>query len=263
MNSNNITLNNQNLTVSKKNLKKALEAMGIEITLSNSANILAQTFGFKHEHELQENLKKTIFEQDDYELLSFYFDELLELFELGVNLIAKYKNNAFNIFDSANSGITSFDDFTVQKMHEIRDLFKTNKDIIIYFGMNLPYFRVVRRLFNTVSLRNLGKENHDFYLFYQFYNYHNIEPYFLMKNEHRKDSYFQPKSFEHDINCYHSDYDGSFAPTKTVNRSVESYDKLSGILIKRDIYSIGCEKIDVGQSFHSHSYARINKKQSL
>lgn len=259
MKSNNIILNNQNLTLTKKNLKKSLATMGIEITLSNSATILAQAFGFKHEHELQENLKKTIFEQDDYELLSFYYDELLELFELGVNLIEKYKNNAFNIFDSVNSGITSFDSFTVHKIYEIRDLFQTNKDIIIHSGMNLPYFRVVRRLFNTVKLKKLGKNNPDFYLFYQFYNYHNIEPYFLIKKEHRKD-FLQPKSFEHDINCYHSDYDGSFAPTKPVNRSVESYDKLSGILIKRDIYSIGCEKIDVGQSFHSHSYAKINKK---
>lgn len=262
MKSHDIILNSQNLTVSKKNLKKSLSAIGIDITLSNSANVLAQTFGFKHEHELQENLKNTVFQQNTYELLSFYFDELLELFELGVNLIKKYQNNAVDIFDYSNSGIDSFGDITIHKMHEIRDIFRTNKDLIIKNGVNLHYLAVVRRFFNHVSLRKLGKANHDFYLFYQFYNYHNVEPYFLMDNVLRKDYYLQPEIFEHDITCYHSDYYGSFSQTKKDNRSVESYNKFSGILIKRDIYSIRCEKIDVGQSFHTHSYAVINYKQS-
>lgn len=262
MKSNDIILNSQNLTVSKKNLKKSLAAMGIDITLSNSANVLAQTFGFKHEHELQENLKSTVFQQNTYELLSFYFDELLELFELGINLIKKYQNNADVIFDSNNSGISSFSEITVHKIYEIRNLFKANKELIIKNGINLIYMQVVRRLFNQVSLRKLGRDNHDFYLFYQFYNYHNVEPYFLMDTDTRKENYMQPELFEHDITCYHSDYYGSFCQTKPVNRSVESYDKFSGILIKRDIYSIRCEKIDVGQSFHTHSYATINYKQS-
>lgn len=262
MKSNDIILNSQNLTVSKKNLKKSLAGIGIDITLSNSANVLAQTFGFKHEHELQENLKNTTFQQNNYELLSFYFDELLELFELGILLIKKYQNNAVDIFDYPNSGISSFGEITVQKIYGIRDVFKYNKDLIIKNGINLHHLQVVRRLFNQVTLRKLGRDSHDFYLFYQFYNYHNVEPYFLMDNVLRKDSYLQPEIFEHDITCYHSDYYGSFSQTKPVNRSVESYNKLSGILIKRDIYSIRCEKIDVGQSFHAHSYAVINYKQS-
>ena len=71
------------IIISKKNLKKALEAMGIEITLSNSANILAQTFGFKHEHELQENLKKAIRRgrttQHEIEELSRLYESYVEL----------------------------------------------------------------------------------------------------------------------------------------------------------------------------------------
>jgi hypothetical protein len=262
MKSNDIILNSQNLTVSKKNLKKSLAAIGIDITLSNSANVLAQTFGFKHEHELQENLKNTTFQQNNYELLSFYFDELLELFEVGITLIKKYQNNASDIFDCKNSGMSSFSERSVHKIYEIREVFKSNKELIIKNGVNLQYLQVVRHLFNQVTLRNLGRNNHDFYLFYQFYNYHNVEPYFLMDNVIRKENYLQPENFEHDITCYHSDYYGSFSQTKPVNRSVESYNKFSGILIKRDIYSIRCEKIDVGQSFHTHSYATINYKQS-
>lgn len=262
MKSNDIILNSQNLTVSKKNLKKSLAAMGIDITLSNSANVLAQTFGFKHEHELQENLKNTLPQQNNYELLSFYFDELLALFELGITLIKKYQNNADDIFDCRNSGMSSFTEQSVHKIYEIRDVFKANKELIIKNGINLLYMQIVRRLFNQVTLRNLGRANHDFYLFYQFYNYHNVEPYFLMDSVTRKENYLQPELFEHDITCYHSDYHGAFCQTKLVNRSVESYDKFSGILIKRDIYSIRCEKIDVGQSFHTHSYAVINYKQS-
>lgn len=100
------------------------------------------------------------------------------------------------------------------------------------------------------------------YLFNLFYNYHNVEPYFLKDNVIRKEYYLKPEFFEHEIAGCYSDYHGSYSQTKPVNRSVESYDKASGILIKRDIYSIGCEKIDVGQSFHTHSYATINYKQS-
>ena len=262
MKSNDIILNSQNLTVSKKNLKKSLSAMGFDITLSNSANVLAQTFGFKHEHELQENFKTTVPQQNTYELLSFYFDELLELFEMGINLIKKYQNNADDIFDYRNSGMSSFSEQSVNKIYAIRDVFKSNKELIIKNGVNLFCMQVIRQLFNQITLRNLGKSNHDFYLFYQFYNYHNVEPYFLMDSVTRKENCLQPEIFEHDITCYHSDYYGSFSQTKPVNRSVESYDKLSGILIKRDIYSIRCEKIDVGQSFHTHSYAAINYKHS-
>ena len=254
MKSNDIILNSQNLTVSKKNLKKSLAAMGIDITLSNSANVLAQTFGFKHEHELQENLKSIVFQQDTY--------ELSELFEMGIHLVKKYQNNASDIFDSKNSGMYSFSERSVYKIREINNVFKSNKDLIIKNGINLQHLQVVRSLYNQVTLRNLGKENHDLYLFYLFYNYHNVEPYFLKDNVIRKDYYLKPEFFEHEIAGCYSDYHGSYSQTKPVNRSVESYDKLSGILIKRDIYSIGCEKIDVGQSFHTHSYAVINYKQS-
>lgn len=139
MKSNDIILNSQNLTVSKKNLKKSLAALGVDITLSNSANVLAQTFGFKHEHELQENLKNTVFQQNTYELLSFYFDELLELFELGINLTKKYQNNANDIFDCKNSGMSSFSERSLYKIHEISYVFKSNKDLIIKNGINLQH----------------------------------------------------------------------------------------------------------------------------
>lgn len=256
MNEKNIILNNDNLTVSKKNLKKALAYEGLDITLSKSANILAKTFGFKHEHELQQNLKTT--RNDDLSLVEFYFDEMLSLFELAEYLIKKYRDNKKNIFIE---GQNFFSDYILFKVPELISLFKDNRETIIKEGLNLSHFRLVRRIFNEVRLKKINKDNDDFYLFYLFYHYHNIEPYFLMDYENRMNYYFQPKDFEIDIsNDHHDKFELSFAFDKQTNREVESYNKENGILIKRKIYSTWSQKIDVGSSFNSHSYTIINKK---
>jgi len=257
MNTKHIILNNQNLTISKKNLKKALLADGIDVSLSKSANLLAQTFGFKHEHELQQNLKDIASSKD--ELILFYFDEMLALLELGNTLIKKYRNSGIDIF---STGTSFFSDYTIYKVYELSLIFKNNKNIIIEQGLDIQILRIVRRLFNEISFKKIDKTNPDFYLFYAFYNYHNIESYFLMNNAERKNYYLPPNQFERDVSGYsdHFNYLADFSADYKIDREVEYYDKEYGILIKRDIYSTFSKKIIVGNSFSEFSYTKIHKK---
>lgn len=253
----NIILNNQNLTVSKKNLKKALLNEGLDVSLSKSANILAQTFGFKHEHELQQNLKDN--QSSSNELILFYFDEMLALLELGILLIDKYRKIGIDIF---TIGLSFFSDDTINRLYHLESIFKNNRELIINEGLNIRTLMIVRRLFNELSLKKIGKEHSDFYLFYLFYHYHNVEPYFLMSKTEREKYYFQPSDFERDISGYADKLTPSlsFSLSDKIDREVEYYNKEDGILIKRDIYNTASKKIMVGNSFHEFSYTRINKK---
>lgn len=257
MNEKNIILNNQNLTVSKKNLKKALLAEGLDVSLSKSANLLAQTFGFKHEHELQQNLKDN--QSSPSPLICFYFDEMLALFGLGISLIDKYRKTGLDIF---TVGLSFFSDDTINRLYHLESIFKNNRELIIHEGLNIRTLMIVRRLFNELSLKKIGKNHSDFYFFYLFYNYHNVEPYFLMSKSERNKYYFQPPDFEKDLSICSDSLTPSlsFALPEQINREVEYYNKEDGILIKRDIYSTASKKIMVGNSFHEFSYAKINKK---
>lgn len=253
----NIILNNQNLTVSKKNLKKALLTEGLDVSLSKSANILAQTFGFKHEHELQQNLKDNQSLPD--ELILFYFDEMVALLGLGRSLVDKYRKSGIDIF---HIGLSFFSDDIINRLYHLESIFKNNRELIINEGLNIRTLMIVRRLFNELSLKKIGRDHSDFYLFYLFYHYHNVEPYFLMPKSEREKYYLQPACFERDISGYADKLTPSlsFALPDQINREVEYYNKEDGVLIKRDIYCTASKKIIVGNSFHEFSYARINKK---
>ena len=52
----NLTITEENLVRSKKQLQKAMKEDGVEISLSKSANLIARIFGYQNEHELQINL---------------------------------------------------------------------------------------------------------------------------------------------------------------------------------------------------------------
>lgn len=54
---NEIYINEENFSRGKKLLKKSLEKENIKVTLSKSANILANSFGFQDEHEIQKYFK--------------------------------------------------------------------------------------------------------------------------------------------------------------------------------------------------------------
>ena len=50
-----IVIDKENYTRTKKKLKKSLEAKGCSFTLSEVSDILAQSFGFKNEFDMQKN----------------------------------------------------------------------------------------------------------------------------------------------------------------------------------------------------------------
>lgn len=126
-----IIIDKENYTRTKKKLKKSLEAKGCSFTLSEVSDILAQSFGFKNEFDMQKN----------------YFEKF-DLTILNTNSSINLKNS----LNSLNGKKRNYIDLN------LLNTFMKNKlqgNIIVYGRMNTGKTTIVNYIHNKLSLKKL------------------------------------------------------------------------------------------------------------
>lgn len=149
-----IIIDKENYTRTKKKLKKSLEAKGYSFTLSEVSDILAQSFGFKNEFDMQKNY----FEKLDLKIsnsnvsIKDWFQSLNEKRSyIDLNLLKKplkdtLKGNVI-VYGPTNTGKTTIVDYICNKLilkkietleyHIDEDISNNESDLRkheIYFG---------------------------------------------------------------------------------------------------------------------------------
>lgn len=149
-----IIIDKENYTRTKKKLKKSLEAKGCSFTLSEVSDILAQSFGFKNEFDMQKNY----FEKLDLKIsnsnvsIKDWFQSLNEKRSyIDLNLLKKplkdtLKGNVI-VYGPTNTGKTTIVDYICNKLilkkietleyHIDEDISNNESDLRkheIYFG---------------------------------------------------------------------------------------------------------------------------------
>lgn len=256
----NLTITEENLVRSKKQLQKAMKEDGVEISLSKSANLIARIFGYQNEHELQINLADKQKEKNENiiqkELLNFYFNELLFLYKkINEILDKKIKSNKY-------SKLEGLIEAKCRTYMFIR-LFEINKDLVILGSNDLfSVFNSCARFVYNVLIDIYHETNYSIFerkelsIVRNLYNYHNIEPYFLKSVSERDKYYLSILDFEielsnnDDFSCSYFDYQPLI---------LERYDKKKGMLYTRKIFDIGSTSKSVGLEYAAESFTKIMK----
>lgn len=200
----------ESLSRAKKQLKKALKNEGLEVSLAKSANILAKSFGFNDEHHIQSFIKKQYSIQyiDD---ISFYHnvskqeeDYFNNIIEVWRDTSTYIKENIFNIIKNTKKLESEEIIQIIKSINQVLDtaeyMIKNKKSILhgnIWLretGVDLFSMAITRH--KMLLLSKLTKDNN----YKTFYNlmdaYHNIEEYFYLSHDMRKDFWLQPKDFK-------------------------------------------------------------------
>lgn len=198
----------------KKQLKKALKNEGLEVSLSKSANLIAKSFGFNDEHQIQsfinnnKNLKNKLVILDDYPFYynitedeTLYFNEIIKIWsyvseylkENITNIIKNISdfenNNMLSIIKNINNTISTSEYMIKYKtsiMHGNISLIDNEHDM---YAMAITRHRMLE--LSRITLDNKYR------LFYELMDaYHNIEKYFYLPHDERKEFWLQPKDFK-------------------------------------------------------------------
>lgn len=198
----------------KKQLKKTLKNEGLEVSLSKSADFIAKSFGFNDEHHIQSfinNQKKLKIKNiiiDDFpfyhnvsEQEKDYFNKVIEIW---YDVLTYIKGNIPNIIKNTEK-LESEE--TIQIIKSISRTINTaeymiqNRLSILHGNIwlretGVDLFAMAFTRHTMLSLSKLTRDNN----YRTFYNlmdaYHNIEEYFYLSHEMRKDFWLQPKDFK-------------------------------------------------------------------
>lgn len=256
----NLTITEENLVRSKKQLQKAMKEDGVEISLSKSANLIARIFGYQNEHELQINLADKELKKNENvnqdELLNFYFNELLFLYKkIDEILDEKIKSNKYSNLDQLIEAKC--------RAYMFCRLFEINKELIISGSDYLfsTFGTCVRFIYN-ILIDIYHETNYSIFnqkellIVRHLYNYHNIEPYFLKNISERSKYYLSVLNFEIELS---NDDEFSFNYFDYQPLKLERYDKEKGMLYTRKIFDIGSTSKNVGLEYATESFTKITK----
>lgn len=201
----------ESLSRAKKQLKKELNNKGIELSLSQSANLIAKSFGFNDEHEMQSFIKNQYKKLNYIDDLSFYHnvtkeeeDYFYRIIEIWSNASVYIKDNISNIMKNTENLENEEAIQTIKSINQVIDtaeyMIKNRKSILhgnLYLGENrVDLFSMAITRHKMLLLSELTSDN-NYKTFYNLMdNYHNIEKYFYLSHEMRKDFWLQPKDFK-------------------------------------------------------------------
>lgn len=198
----------------KKQLKKALKNEGLDISLSKSANLIAKSFGFNDEHQIQSfinnKLKSRLVIFDDFpfyynitEEESIYFKEIIKIW----SIVSEYLKENISIIMKNISNFENSNILTIIK--NINDTINTSEYMIRNnasimhgnislrdSGENLYAMAITRH--RMLELSRITSDSKYRYFYELMDVYHNIEEYFYLFHEERKNFWLQPKDFKNE-----------------------------------------------------------------
>lgn len=260
---NKIIVTENDFTRSKKQLKKALKEEGFEVPLSKSGQLLAKTFGYKDEHEFQQNLlpdeKEINVLSKEERIIEFYFSELLCLYKRISELLTfkiHFKINNTYQLDSlieCKSRISMFiRGFEAQKQTIITGE-KACYPIMVYCA-RLVYNTLVDNNYNY-NFNYLNDE--ELIVVKHLYNYHNIEPWMLKDKKGREEYYLKLADFESELGNDRESPKGNIS--FTMNPIIlERYDPETGVLYTRGLGDVGMSQKNVGFDHKDDAYVELH-----
>ena len=196
----------------KKQLKKALKNEGLDISLSKSANLIAKSFGFNDEHQIQSfinnQLKSRLVIFDDFpfyynitEEESLYFKEIIKIW----SIVSEYLKENISII---MKNISNFENGNILSIiKNINDTINTSEYMINNnasimhgnislrdSGENIYAMAITRH--RMLELSKITLDNKYRYFYELMDAYHNIEKYFYLSHDERKEFWLQPKDFK-------------------------------------------------------------------
>lgn len=193
---NELIINTQNFIRTKKKLKKSLEKRNIDVSLSESGEILSEILGFKNNFELQSHLS-TYSKKENNNVIKNYLDDIVfiyrSFFEYLSIEIVELKNKEPNYL----SKIKNIHDLHALIALKINFLDLFYDDILHRKDENIlekaKYVISFSRLRNlSTDLRILTHKNIYQKFHHIFDNYHNIEYYCFTNLKNRDNFWLQP-----------------------------------------------------------------------
>lgn len=199
---NNLIINDENFTRTKKKLKKALEKEGISLPLSKIGEILADSLGFQNTFDIQKNLLNT---EDTSSLVKKYLDDIIYISEE----FSKYLNYDMHKIHKKLTNIKHTFEYRVEHFIEI-NRFMSIKNIYLKENYDDMLTGNISNIEDDNLSTILGRtrlaflRNSAIYLykitgrsiyrdFYQLMDdYHNIESYYFINKEARENFWIKP-----------------------------------------------------------------------
>lgn len=214
MNNQEFFITEESFSRAKKQLKKALKNEGLDVSLSKSANLIAKSFGFNDEHQIQSfinnKLKSKLIIYDDFPFYynitedeSIYFKEIIKIW----SIVSEYiKENISviikNISSFENSNILSIIKYINDTISTSEYIIRDNTSImhgnisLRDTGEDLYAMSITRH--RMLELSRITLDNKYRYFYELMDAYHNIEKYFYLSHEDRKTFWLQPKDFKNE-----------------------------------------------------------------
>lgn len=194
----------------KKQLKKVLKNEGLDVSLSKSANLIAKSFGFNDEHQIQKFIGNKFKYNVIVDEIPFYYniteDEALsfkEVIKIWTYILEDFKDNISsiikNISNLSNDEIILIIKNTSMIMNTAEYMI-AHRDSIMHGNISLRDADIRAMAYTRNFMSDLFKITSDkkYMLFYELMDaYHNIELYFYLHHDDRPDFWLQPKNFEY------------------------------------------------------------------
>lgn len=211
---NNLVINDENFSRTKKKLKKSLEKEGVNLSLSRIGEILAQSLGFQNVFDIQQNIPA---KSNTDNLKTKYLDDIIYIYEifykyLNFDILEIKKTVQHPKFQTSDIGLK----YQLNYIDNINYLVFMKKTYLTEFYYDIlsgedesvleklhdfTTFSLLRHLCNDLY-KITGRETYKkFYTLMD--DYHNLEAYYLIPNNKRADFWIQPVNSPNDKGFYY------------------------------------------------------------
>lgn len=192
---NSLTINEQNFTRTKKNLKKQLEKEGVDLPLSKIGEILSKSMGFQDFFEIKKNILN---DQEINHPKKRYFDDIIYIYEIFVKhfnfdslkIKEDFKSDNFSYRDHTLEHLSNIIHFKINCFYELYDDFLSGDNSSI-LGNLRPYNLTFLRDFSNIIYHKTGIEAYKI-LSKVMDDYHNVEIYYYIEKDIRPGWLVQP-----------------------------------------------------------------------
>lgn len=149
----------ESLSRAKKQLKKALKNEGLEVSLAKSANLIAKSFGFNDEHEMQIFIKKQVNSNGDIDSSSYQnisgkkeIDDLLKNMKGNIIVFGRIGSGKYTYAQSLMKQLMLTADAEDVKLIDLCDYNEIPENKAPYF---IPQQKVSTKYFYVAKASNL------------------------------------------------------------------------------------------------------------
>lgn len=211
---NNLVINDENFSRTKKKLKKSLEKEGVNLSLSKVGELLAQSLGFQNVFDIQQNLPS---KSNSDNLTKKYLDDIVYIYEtfskyLNFDIIEIKKVSQNPKFQTSNIGVNYQQNY-IDNINYLVFMKKTYLNEFYYDILSGEDESILQKLNEFSSFSLLRHICNDLYkitgreTYKKFYtlmdDYHNLEQYYLIENNKRSDFWIQPVNAPTDKGFYY------------------------------------------------------------